>query len=117
MYKASVWQRVSIETGAPGLLHWEQLMSHSSQKEFSHLVDCDTAVYDLKLSPRSHKASRADRLAPSAPLMPVVLSPWEKPDPSYSLLVSFAALALSQATGILPDKGTLIYGDRPRYRT
>ena len=46
-----------------------------------------------------------------------MFSPWDKPDVSDSLLVCFGALALSQVTGILPDAGTVIYGEGHRRKT
>jgi hypothetical protein len=52
-----------------------------------------------------------------APLSPSCFLPWDRPDLSDSLLLCFGALALSQATGILADTGTLIYGDGHRHRT
>jgi predicted RecB family nuclease len=39
------------------------------------------------------------------------------PKQEFSLRVCFGALALSQATGLLPDAGTLIYGDGHRHKT
>jgi predicted RecB family nuclease len=47
----------------------------------------------------------------------VLLLPWDKLDVSDSLAVCFGALALSQATGILPDTGALIYGEGHRRKT
>jgi hypothetical protein len=41
----------------------------------------------------------------------VLLLPWDKLDVSDNLAVCFGALALAQATGILPDIGALIYGE------
>ena len=54
---------------------------------------------------------------PSSTFVPVLFSPWDKPDVSDSLLVCFGALALSQVTGILADTGTVIYGEGHRRKT
>ncbi len=53
----------------------------------------------------------------SGTLVPVSLSPWNKPDSSDNLLVCFGALALSQVTGNLAEVGTLIYGEEHRRKT
>ena len=56
-------------------------------------------------------------MSPSDTFVPVLFLPWDKPGLSDSLLVCFGALALSQATGILADTGTLIYGEGHRRKT
>jgi hypothetical protein len=55
--------------------------------------------------------------SPSDTLVPVLFLPWDKLNPSESLLVCFAALGLSQVTRILADTGTLIWGNGYRRRT
>jgi predicted RecB family nuclease len=80
-------------------------------------VDCKSALYEL--APRSFMpvGQPSGKSSPSGTFLPVLLSPWEKPDVSDSLLVCFGALALFQASGILAETGTLIYGDGHRHKT
>lgn len=116
MYKAALVQHTSIGASAEELLHWDQLPREQDNKAISHHIDCDTVTYDLELPPHRPKALTSQKSSTSASYVPVLLSPWEKLSPSDSLLVCFGALALSQATGILPDAGLLIYGAGPRRR-
>ena len=83
----------------------------------THHVDCETAIYDFALPPHRPGGRQPQKLSPSGTFVPVLLLPWDKPDVSDSLLVCFGALALSQATGILADTGTLIYGEGHRRKT
>ena len=82
----------------------------------THDVDCETAVYDFTLLPRRPRRRHSQESSPSGAFAPILFLPWDKPSLSDSLLVCFGALALSQATGILPDTGTLICGDGYRRR-
>ena len=77
----------------------------------THHVDCETAVYDFAPPPRRPEGRQPRESSSSGTFVPVLFLPWDKPDLSDSLLVCFGALALSQATGILADTGTLIYGE------
>lgn len=117
LYKAAVKQPPSIVAKAAIVLHWDQLSPGRDDKDNSHLIDCDTVVYDLESSQRRPKVLTSQKSPTSASYVPVLLSPWEKPSPSDSLLVCFGALALSQAIGILPGSGIVIYGDGARHRT
>ena len=83
----------------------------------THYVDCETAVYDFAPPPHRPKERQSQQSSPSRTFVPVLFLPWDKPDLSDSLAVCFGALALSQATGILADTGTLIYGDGHRHKT
>ena len=108
-------QQTSIGTNTAKILHWDRLSPECDDKAIAHHIDSKTVIYDLEL-PRRPKAPTSQKSQPSASYVPVLLSPWEKPSPSDSLLLCFGALALSQATGTLPDSGILIYGDGPRHR-
>ena len=83
----------------------------------THDVDCETAIYDFALPPHRPGGRQPQKLKPSGTFVPVLLLPWDKLDVSDSLIVCFGALALSQATGILADTGTLIYGEGHRRKT
>ena len=65
----------------------------------------------------NREAANLQKSTPSGTFVPVLFSPWDKPDVSDSLLVCFGALALSQVTGILADTGTVIYGEGHRRKT
>jgi predicted RecB family nuclease len=114
LYKAVIEQQAPIGGGVPRVLNWDQLLPEHDHKAISYHVDCNTVAYDLQLSQRRPKALTSQKSLTSPSYVPVLLSPWEKPNPSDCLLICFGALALSQTTGILPDLGILIYGDSPR---
>ena len=116
VYKAALKRQTSVGASTENVLHWDQLSPEREHKAISYHIDCDTVIYDLELRPPRPKASTSQKSRPSASYVPVLLSPWEKPSPSDCLLVCFGALALSQATGTLPESGILIYGDGPRRR-
>ena len=86
-------------------------------KPLAHPVDCETAIYNFVLSSHEPGGCQPRKSTPSSTFVPVLLSPWDKPDVSDSLLVCFGALALSQVTGILADTGTVIYGEGHRRKT
>jgi predicted RecB family nuclease len=116
MYKAvAKRQRCAGAEVAEPLDFRQERRSPDSEAIAPH-VDCETAVYDFALPPhrpggrQSEKSSRSD-------FLPVLFLPWDKPDISDKLLLCFGALALSQGAGIMPDTGTLIYGDGHRHRT
>ena len=93
------------------LLDFGQLWCYLDDGTATHYVDCDTVVYDLALPQDRNAGPRPQKSSAFGNFVPVLFLPWDKPEPSDSLLVCFGALALSQATGILADTGTLIYGD------
>jgi len=115
-YKAALVKQTSSVVSAGELLRWDQLPRERDNKAISRHIDCDTVMYDLELAPRHPKSLTSQTPLASASYLPVLLSPWEKLSPSDSLVVCFGALALSQATGILPSAGLLIYGASPRRR-
>src|SRR5262249_52841857 len=86
-------------------------------KAMRHYVNCDTAVYDLKPARDRLTDHQLQRSTSARTLVPVLFLPSNKADIADNLRLCFAALALSQRTGIMSAGGTLIYGDGPRYRT
>jgi hypothetical protein len=117
MYKAAAKRRLGVRNGAAEPLDFAQVWGSLDYEASAHHVDCETAVYDFV--PESHRPGgrQPQDSSPSGPLEPVLFLPWDKPELSDSLLLCFGALALSQATGILVDTGTLIYGEGHRRRT
>ena len=111
MYKAAAQRHLPIGARAAEFLDLEQLHRSSHCETITYYVDCHTAVYDLASRSHRPKGSKSQKPSLSSAFVPVLLLPWDKPGPSDSLLVCFGALALSQATGILADTGTLIYGN------
>ena len=99
------------------LLDFKELWRSLDHDAITHHVDCDTAVYDFAPPPHRPGARQPQELSPSGTFVPILFLPWDKPDLSDSLLVCFGALALSQATGVLADTGTLIYGEGYRRKT
>ncbi len=113
MYKAVARRRLGVETELAEPLDFGQLWCSPDCATITHDVDCETAVYDFTLPPGGRQSQEP---SPSCAFVPVLFLPWDKPSLSDSLLVCFGALALSQTTGILPDTGTLIFGDGCRHR-
>lgn len=116
MYSTAAKHRLCIGANDAEPLDFRQLWSGIDNESVTHQIDCDTAVYDL-VPPHRAEESQSRQLTPSDTLVPILFLPWNKPDISDNLRLCFGALALSQRTGILPDIGTLIYGDGPRHRT
>ena len=117
IYKAAAQRQLPIGAGSAEFLDFGQQWRSPDHESITHYVDCDTAIYDF--APRLHtpRGRKPLESSPSGTFVPVRLIPWDKPDLSDSLLVCFGALALSQATGILADTGTLIYGNGYRRKT
>jgi predicted RecB family nuclease len=117
MYKAVAKRQLHTGTKEVELLEFGQLWCSLDYGTITHYVDCDTVVYDFALPQDRNADPRPQKSSAFGKFVPVLFLPWDKPDSSDSLLVCFGALALSQATGILADTGTLIYGDGYRHRT
>lgn len=118
MYKAVAKRRLRVGAEVAEPLDFGQLWRSPDYTTITHDVDCETAVYDLGLPPHKPGRSRQpQKLKPSGAFVPVLLSPWDKPDVSDNLIVCFGALALAQATGTLADTGTLVYGKGHRRKT
>jgi predicted RecB family nuclease len=113
MYRAVATRWFRVGAGVAELLDFAQLQGSPVYEAITHHVDCGTAVYDVASRPPRKRRGES----PSGTFVPVLLLPWEKTNPSDSLLVCFGALALSQVTGILSDTGKLIYGDGCRHKT
>jgi predicted RecB family nuclease len=110
MYKAAAKQRLGVGNGAAEPLDFAQVWRSLDDDKSAHYVDCETAVYDFTPEPHRPRGRRPQDSSPSGTLNPVLFLPRDKPELSDSLLLCFAALALSQATGVLADTGRLIYG-------
>lgn len=117
MYKSTVTRTLRVGTDVAEPLDFGDLSSSRDHKAIAHPVDCETTAYNVV--PLSHELGGCHfrESTPSSTFVPVLFSPWDKPDVSDSLLVCFGALALSQVTGILANVGTVIYGDGHRRKT
>ena len=111
MYKSAAMRslRVGAEVAEP--LDFGELLSSRDHEAIAHPVDCETAIYNFVLPSHKPGGRQSRKSTSSSTFVPVLFSPWDKPDVSDSLLVCFGALALSQVTGILADTGTVIYGE------
>src|SRR5271166_5233821 len=117
MYKAMAKRRLHVGAEEAEPLEFGQLWRGPDYATIIHDVDCETAVYDFALPPHRPGGRQPQKSKPSRTFVPVLLIPRDKLDVSDSLVVCFGALALSQATGILADTGTLIYGEGNRRKT
>jgi predicted RecB family nuclease len=117
LYRAAAKRRLRVGAEVAEPIDFGELWRSPGYATATHEVDCETAVYDFAL-PHHRPRGRQPRESPSSgPFVPVLFSPWDKPNLSDKLLVCFGALSLLQATGILADTGTLISGDGYRRRT
>jgi hypothetical protein len=117
MYKAVAKRQLHAGTKELELLEFGQPWYSLDYGTVTHYVDCDTVVYDFappqdrNAGPQPQKSSASETLSLSG----------SYPGTSRTLPTTcsfvFGALALSQATGILEDTGTMIYGDGYRHRT
>src|SRR5215469_295227 len=117
MYKAVATRRLYVGEEEAGPLEFGQLRRSPDYATITHDVDCETAVYDFALPPHRPGRRQPQKSKPSRTFVPVLLLPRDKLDVSDELMVCFGALALSQATGIVADTGTLIYGEGHRRKT
>ena len=111
MYKTGAKQRLRVGTDAAKPLDIGQIWRDPDCATVTREVDCETAIYDLALPPRRPGRRQPQKSKPPSTFVPVLFLPWDKLDVSDSLAVCFGALALSQATGLLPHTGALIYGE------
>jgi predicted RecB family nuclease len=117
MYKSLAKPRLKTTDAAREPVTFHQIKSGGDLGAMTHLVDCDTTVYDLALSQHGSADHRARKSSPCGEVVPVRFSPWDKPELLDSLLICFGALSLSQVTGIVAETGALVYGDNLRYKT
>lgn len=117
MYKSRAWQILQDRCKTAEATTFRQMTDDGSLGTATRWLDCDMAVYDLAHSQPGSAEHRTRKSDSGAPIVPVYFSPWEKPNLLDSLLVCFGALALSQATGIHSETGTLIFGDNLRRKT
>ena len=116
LYKVGA-KRLCVRADVTEPLDFGQLWHSPDYATGTREVDCETAIYDFALPPRRPGSRQPQKLKRSGTFVPVLLLPWDKLDVSDSLIVCFGALALSQATRILPDTGILIYGKGHRRKS
>jgi predicted RecB family nuclease len=113
LYKAAAKRQPPIEAEVAELLDFKELWRIFDYETTTYHIDCDTIVYEA--APPHGPGSQPQ--VPSGTFVPVRFLPWNKPGLSDSLLVCFGALALSRVTRILPNTGTVIYGEGHRRKT
>jgi hypothetical protein len=111
MYKAGAKQPLRVGTDTAKPLNFGEVWRDPNCPTVTREVDCETAIFDFALPPRRPGRRQPQKSKPPCTFVPVLLLPWDKLDVSDNLAVCFGALALAQATGILPDIGALIYGE------
>jgi CRISPR/Cas system-associated exonuclease Cas4 (RecB family) len=114
MFKSAVAGRARVGAEVAEPLDFGELWISRDYEAIAHPVDCETIVYNSV--PPSHEP-RSCQSRPSGTFAPVLFSPWDNSDAFDSLVVCFGALALSQATGVLADTGTVIYGEGHHRKT
>jgi predicted RecB family nuclease len=117
MYKSRAWRILHERGELAEPATFGQIAYGGDDGPTTRWFDCDTAACNLALSQRGSVERRARKSAPGGCVVPVLFSPWEKPELSDSLLVCFGALSLSQATRTQIESGMLVYGDDLRHRT
>src|SRR5208337_1687074 len=110
MYKMRA-KHLLVPTDAAKPLNFGEIWRDPDCATVTCEVDCETAIYDFALPPRRPGRRQPQKLKPPSNFVPVLFLPWDKLDVSDTLAMCFGALALSQATGIVPDTGVLIYGE------
>jgi hypothetical protein len=111
MYRSVASRRMRVGADAVEPLDFGALWSSRGHEAIPHPVDCETAVYNFVVPSDEPADGQSEESAISRAFVPVLYSPWDRPDVSANLLVCFGALALAQVTGILADTGTVIYGE------
>jgi predicted RecB family nuclease len=114
MYKSWAWRMLHDRGELSELVTFAQLGDSGT---FTRWFDCETAVCNIvRLRGASVGTHQRKQVAGNL-AVPVLFSPWEKPELSDSLLVCFGARLLSLATGVHAETGILIYGDGIRRKT
>lgn len=114
MYKSRAWRTLHDRGELSELVTLDQLAKNVTASQW---FDCKTAVCNIESLRRASADTRSRKPATASLTVPVLFSPWEKPELSDSLLVCFGALSLSVATETYAETGTLIYGDGLRRKT
>jgi predicted RecB family nuclease len=117
MYKSVVTPTLRVRSDVAEPLDFEDLFSSRDHEAIARSVDCETTAYNVAPPSREPLGFGSRGETRSRTFVPVLFSPWDKPDVSNSLLVCFGALALAQVTGILAATGTVIYGEGHRRKT
>src|SRR4051794_4615487 len=95
LYKADATQKVSGGHGTTAFLSFKDIWDNQGCAAVLNYVDCETTVYDFALA---NEPGRCHSLR-SSTFVPILFTPWDRAELRDSLLLSFGALALSQATG------------------
>ena len=117
LYKGAAKRRLRVGAEVTEPIDFRELWRSPDYATVTYEVDCETAVYEFALPHHQPRGRQSQESPSSGSFVPVLFSPWDKPNLSDRLLVCFGALSLLQATGILADTGTLISGDSYRRRT
>ncbi|UPT88429.1 TM0106 family RecB-like putative nuclease [Bradyrhizobium barranii subsp. apii] len=93
-------------------------LTRGRTKTTNAFVDSETSYYTTCSSGVIEGIDRPKKPEPGYRYVPILHSPWDKVRRSDSLIVSFCALAIEQATGTeVPPLGKIIFGDPERART
>lgn len=117
MYKSRAWRLLHDRGERAEPATFGQIAHGGDDGTAARWFDCDTAVYGLTRAQGKSSERHARNSASGNRFIPVLFSPWEKPQLSDSMLVCFGALSLSQATRTRVETGMLVYGDNLRRRT
>lgn len=99
------------------LIAFSEATRDIGSRQGTSYVDCGTVAYTVVSSTRERGNFAARIAAMGHDYVPVLFSAQDKPDLTANLLMCFAALAIRQVTGTLPEAGTLIYGECHRSKT
>jgi predicted RecB family nuclease len=110
-FKATAKPPLATGSNVEGFLEFQRSHFAHNLGSATHLVDCDSATYDLSPSLSEQGRPTPSKLPVSDAVLPVLFVPSDKPSLSESLLLCFGAVALEQFTGVRPNIGTLVYGE------
>ena len=117
LYKMRAWRVLHDRGEFAKSANFGQVAEGDDDGTSTTWFDCNTTLLDLNFSHFGAIERSTKNSAPNGREVPVLFSPWEKPEISDSLLVCFGALSLSQSTRTQIETGMLIYGDNLRRRT
>ena len=117
MYKSRAWRLLHDRGELAQPVTLGEIVNGGDDGTENRWFDCDTVVCDVALSQKGSAEHRTRKSATSDKIVPVLFSPWEKPEPSDSMLICLGALSLSLATRTQIETGMLVYGDNFRHKT
>ncbi|MPR12797.1 IS66 family transposase [Microvirga tunisiensis] len=79
-------------------------------------VDCHAAVYNPRPGPHSSQLAAISFPKDQCTYLPLIYSPHERVTASDRIVLGFAALAVSEVTGRVPDLGWICHGELPRVK-